>query len=428
MYGNAESINLVQQALSSGGVSFGMLRQAIENATTAGGAFANAMARDADSITGSTVKITNAWTRFKTMLGQQVGRGASPLLDWLSDKLNSIVDQYNEAELAAVSFQRSLWEASQLGQTMMQGQRNFGNVLIPTTIRRQQPGTNTGTGTPIQKPSGAISYNSEMEQMQRDIAMMDQANKTKLQMQSDFESRKLEITNKAYEQSMSNALQFGQSFLNVAQNLASGLLDIAKMKEQGELISLDNEYKARKKNILATIKDEKQKQIALDELDQWKEDEAARIKNKAAKEQKELAVWVATLDALSAASAAFLAGINAGKILGFGAIPMGITMAAMAFGIGMAKVAAIQKMPVPQYQYGGSMIVPPGYSADSALMAVNSGERVDVTPSRFTGGESKDVNIVVDGNSFHGFITDEINRIMNSGSVQVRRRGVIKTT
>ena len=74
------------------------------------------------------------------------------------------------------------------------------------------------------------------------------------------------------------------------------------------------------------------------------------------------------------------------------------------------------------------MTVPPGYSADSALMAVNSGERVDVTPSRFAGGESKEVNLMVEGTSFRAYITDEVNRILNSGSVQIRRRGAIRIT
>ena len=104
---------------------------------------------------------------------------------------------------------------------------------------------------------------------------------------------------------------------------------------------------------------------------------------------------------------------------------VGIAMAAIVGAMGAAQIALIASTPIPEAKYGGDFTVPPGYSADSALLRVNSGEDVSVTPERQS-GNTGNVYIDIDGESMRGYVRNEVNRIMNDGSVQIRRKGVVK--
>lgn len=59
----------------------------------------------------------------------------------------------------------------------------------------------------------------------------------------------------------------------------------------------------------------------------------------------------------------------------------GATMALAKGGTVINKNGQLSYTPIPKFARGGSYMVPPGYANDSGLIRVQSGERVDVTPS-----------------------------------------------
>jgi hypothetical protein len=76
---------------------------------------------------------------------------------------------------------------------------------------------------------------------------------------------------------------------------------------------------------------------------------------------------------------------------------------------------------------GGSFKVPPGNTADSALLRVNQGEEVDVKPARQSGlSNLETLNVRIGDTQFMAFLEDKVGQILNSGTVQIRREGAIK--
>ena len=107
-------------------------------------------------------------------------------------------------------------------------------------------------------------------------------------------------------------------------------------------------------------------------------------------------------------------------------LPLGLAMAVLAGIQGAAQIALIAARPLPSAQFGGSFIVPPGAEADSGLLRVNSGERIDVTPVRETGGGSQRMVVSIGQRDFEAYVIDEMNRHLNNGDVQIRRQGTVK--
>jgi hypothetical protein len=93
--------------------------------------------------------------------------------------------------------------------------------------------------------------------------------------------------------------------------------------------------------------------------------------------QKAVATVQAIINTYTAANAALAAGGG----IPWGLIPMTATIVA-----GLANVAKINSTKIPSAETGGSFMVPEVGRVDGALMRVNSGERVDVTPAGMAGG------------------------------------------
>ena len=108
--------------------------------------------------------------------------------------------------------------------------------------------------------------------------------------------------------------------------------------------------------------------------------------------------------------------------------PANFIAAGLSAALGAAEVATISATPLPSAQFGMSGVVPPGNEADSGLVRVNSGEKIDVTPTRFSGvgSESSQMTLVIDDQQFNAFLTDKMNQNLNNGSVQIRRKGAVK--
>jgi hypothetical protein len=98
--------------------------------------------------------------------------------------------------------------------------------------------------------------------------------------------------------------------------------------------------------------------------------------------------------------------------------PTGI-LAAIIGTKGVLEVAAIGSQQPPAAQFGGSFEVPPGTPADSGLIRVNQGERVDVSPVRSSGGGMQQINLVIDGKVFAKAVVDGVNS-GNGGRIEGR--------
>lgn len=90
------------------------------------------------------------------------------------------------------------------------------------------------------------------------------------------------------------------------------------------------------------------------------------------------------------------------------------------------QIAAVQAQPIPTAQFGGSFEVPPGANQDGGLVRVNSGERVDVSPARQSGGGGMPDKIVVriaDRDfvaAVEGVFNKQGGRITKKGAIQTR--------
>jgi len=145
----------------------------------------------------------------------------------------------------------------------------------------------------------------------------------------------------------------------------------------------------------------------------------AQLARKAAQDQKKLSLF----------SIAINTAVSVSKTLAeYGFSPLGVGLAALATAKGLAESAAVASTPIPAAQFGGSFVVPPGNEADSGLLKVNSGERVDVTPTRQSdSGGSKNVILMVEGQQMKAYLVNTMNEILNSGAVNIHRKGVVKT-
>jgi hypothetical protein len=103
--------------------------------------------------------------------------------------------------------------------------------------------------------------------------------------------------------------------------------------------------------------------------------------------------------------------------------PASYVLAAISAAAGAAQIATIAAQPLPQAQFGGSFVVPPGNNDDSGLLRVNSGEEVNVTPTRGgEGGFPDRIVVSIGGAEFDARVAQAFNK----GSAQIRRRGAVQ--
>jgi hypothetical protein len=125
--------------------------------------------------------------------------------------------------------------------------------------------------------------------------------------------------------------------------------------------------------------------------------------------------------AIAIAESVILGALAVSRQLALGNIAGAITAGIVA----AAQTAVIVAEPIPGAELGGSFVVPPGNNGDGALMRVNSGERVDVTPARASdsgGGMPSTVVVRIGEREFAAAVEDAFNR----GGAQIRRQGAVR--
>jgi hypothetical protein len=147
-----------------------------------------------------------------------------------------------------------------------------------------------------------------------------------------------------------------------------------------------------------------------------------------AKKQKELQIQAAKdQKKIQLASATINVAQGVTQALAAYAPPASWILAGLTAAKGAIEIAAIAATPIPTAQFGGNFVVPPGAEADSGLLRVNSGEQVNVQPTRESGGGGQDFGtLMIDGQPFKAYVLDTVQRGFNDGKLQIRRQGAIK--
>jgi hypothetical protein len=192
--------------------------------------------------------------------------------------------------------------------------------------------------------------------------------------------------------------QVGQGFIAIAQNLST-----VRQNQIKEEISALEEQGASEEEI-----EKKRKQLA----------------RKAAVDQQRFSIFAAILDTSVAIT----------KALASTPPPASYALAALSAVKGATQVAAIRSTPIPKAQFGGTFSVPPGNEADTGLLNVSSGETVKVEPSREAnsgggfGGNNGPITLMIGDRPFEAFMVDTMNSLLNSGKIQITKKGVLKAS
>jgi tape measure domain-containing protein len=424
----------VRALAEQGRISSDVIAQAFGRMTQAGGQFAGMMEAQSQTLNG---RISTLKDNFEA-LSVSIGEALAPSISEAVNGLNQMIDAFmrgGESEWVE-NFNNQIIEISESVWNLIPGVNELTRAyigLMDANIRAQdeleQLNAGLGGGTPPsgnRRPPGGGSPGGgspggggTLPDLAAATLAADEAMQAYENQYKNMLIVKAEADRAAEENQIKAQKEHWEGMLNIAQTAMTGIIEIHQMATNAELQKIENDYNQKKKWIKENVKDEKERAKQLEKLEEEKEKKIAAVKAKYAKEQKALMLMNAIVQTA--------AGITSALAMS-GPPWVAIAMAAIVGAIGAAQIGLIAATPVPQAQYGGSFTVPPGYEADSGLLRVNSGERVDVTPERFSGDENRDINISIDGESMRGYISREINRAVNSGSVQIRRRSAVRVS
>jgi hypothetical protein len=428
LYGSETATNRVRTALGNGQITFNQFRTALDNLTNANGRFAESLASEARDADAAINRIGVAWGRLKALLGEKIF--APAVVDFdnfithvqrsetvLGGYLNSLSDMARRYGVVGnaisrviqlLNYQERLQQAAANAAQQNAGQfrtnlpAGLGQQLLTTQTENPQTTTGGGTGLSI----------SEQRAIKEKQALIESQN---LQKSNLMALESAERTSSAARLEL--AKQTWSGILNIAQTAISGIMNLQQMQASAEIQAVENDYTKKKKYITDNVKDEQERDKQLAALEKEKEAKIAKIKVKAARDQKALMLMNAIVSTA--------AGIT--NALAMSGPPwVGIAMAALIGSLGAIQVSIIANTEVPTAAFGGDFKVPPGYQADSGLLRVNSGEKVSVTPERGNDMSSQKMTLNVAGQDMEAYLEKAIGRILNSGSVSIKRQGVVK--
>lgn len=432
LYGSETATNRVRTALGNGQITFNQFKTALDNLTTANGRFADSLASEARDADAAINRIGVAWGRLKAWMGEKIFAPAVVDFDnfvthvqqsetvfggylnslsemarrygTLGNALSRVLDLMNWQERGMVGAR-----ALQENQAIIDEAQNLPETLpsiVSESLRTQTeiPQATTGGGTGL-----SISEQRAIKEKQ---ALIESQNLQKSNLMA------LESAERASSAArLELAKQTWGGILNIAQTAISGIMNLQQMQVSAEIQAVENDYTKKKKYITDNVKDEKERDKQLAALEKEKEAKIAKIKAKAARDQKALMLMNAIVSTA--------AGIT--NALAMSGPPwVGIAMATLIGSLGAIQVGIISNTEVPTSAFGGDFKVPPGYQADSGLLRVNSGEKVSVTPERGNDTANQKMTLNVAGQDMDAYLEKAIGRILNSGSVSIQRSGVIK--
>jgi hypothetical protein len=222
-----------------------------------------------------------------------------------------------------------------------------------------------------------------------------------------------------YQYMFDQVSQMFGSIDKIAQNMSDA--QIMRIDEEEERINRANDYIIQ--GMIARGATDEEIAAAKAQIDE--DDKARALEFEATKKKleragavraKAFAVFQATLQV----PLLVMQGMKAGFEMGGwpGAIAGGIAGGLQ----GGLQLAAAASTPIPSAQFGGEFMVPPGFSGDSGLVRVNSGEKVSVEPVRSSDDSPKSVVVQIGQRDFEGYLQE----VLNSGRVTIRRQGVVR--
>lgn len=244
-----------------------------------------------------------------------------------------------------------------------------------------------------------LSIEQRQQQLEQTLASIQEAenlsNQERLAAQEAYNQQSAVLEQQRF-QSLANNVQLGADVLG-------GFNDIARNLSQ-----------VRQNQIASEIQGLEEQGASEEEIAQKRR----KLQRKAAIDQKRFATVAAILDTATAIT----------KALASTPPPASYALAAISAAKGATQLAVIKSQPIPAAQFGGNFEVPPGNEADSALLRVNQGEEISVTPAGETGSQGdKKQTLVIGGQEFEGYLVDSMQRILNSGKVNINRSGVVRT-
>lgn len=244
-----------------------------------------------------------------------------------------------------------------------------------------------------------LSFDQRKTQLQQTLQAIQDAenlsNQERLAAQQAYNQQSALLEQQRF-QAIANSVQFGAQVLGDFNQIAQSLAQVRRNQIEGEIQSLEDQGAS-------------EEEIAK---------KRAELQRKAAIDQKRFATISAILDTATAVT----------KALATVPPPASYALAALSAAKGAAQIAVIRSQPIPKAQFGGTFEVPPGNEADSGLIRVNQGERVQVTPAEQSGSQQeKRQTLMIGAQEFEGFLVDSMQRILNSGKVNINRTGVVRT-
>jgi hypothetical protein len=236
---------------------------------------------------------------------------------------------------------------------------------------------------------------NSLEELQ---ALREEAQEVEKESRAAHNEEIVDLERQKYEQ-IARYTQMGADIANEAQGIYGAYSDLRQNQMEAEIMKME-ERGASEAEI-----EKKRKELA----------------RQAAIDQKRMAVFSTIVDTATGVT----------KALASTPPPYSYVLAALTATKGAVQLAAIKAQPIPAAQMGGQFTVPPGNEADTGLLRINSGEQVTVEPVRDSGqgsgGGPKNITVQIGRQEFRAYMVEEMNNILNSGELQIRRSGAIKT-
>ncbi len=251
-----------------------------------------------------------------------------------------------------------------------------------------------------------VSSNQDMSFTERQAALQEGlagileqenlSNEERLAAQKVYTQQSAALEQERY-QALANSVSQGASVLGDFNQIAQNLSQVRQNQMEQEIDNLEAQGASEEE--IAQKRKELQRKAALD--------------------QRKFSIFAAVLDTSVAIT----------KALASVPPPAAYALAAISAAKGATQIAAIKSQPIPKAQFGGTFVVPPGNEADSGLVRVNQGEKVSVTP---VGESSQDNNrpqtLIIDGQTFEGYLVDAMQRNLNNGKLTIHRSGVVRAS
>jgi hypothetical protein len=198
-------------------------------------------------------------------------------------------------------------------------------------------------------------------------------------------------------------------WLGLVNTLTNSFSQFTTNLEEQELQRIQETNKAELEKLEAQGASEEELKAKQTELEEQFDAKKRKIERDRAIRERNIKLALATIDTAAAVAEALPN------------VPLSIIAGLQ----GAAQIAVIASTPIPAAQFGGEFTVPPGNPADSGLVRVNEGEKVNVSSVRDSGSGGSPVIIRIGEEEIRGVWERGTQRALDSGRVKINRPEII---